>query len=151
MSVVSIPRRSEGASVPRREAVTPRSPRHLTSVRTEATESSIARQRRRRLIASIVIVVVAASSMAYFSMLSGQQQVELQNMKTTYQTDLSDYGTLVNSLAGQSTPGIVAQKAAQLHLVQPQWVRQVPAASLATPLPLPTFTVGVTARPRTTR
>jgi hypothetical protein len=89
--------------------------------------------------------------MAYFSMLSGQQQVELQNMKTTYQTDLSDYGTLVNSLAGQSTPGIVAQKAAQLHLVQPQWVRQVPAASLATPLPLPTFTVGVTARPRTTR
>jgi len=151
MSVISFPRRSDGASAPRRESVAPRSPRHLTAVRTEVTESSIARQRRRRLITSIVVVVGAASLMAYFSMLSGQQQVELQNMQTTYQTDLSNYGTLVNSLVGQSTPGIVAQKAAQLHLVQPQWVRQVPAASLATPLPLPTFTVGVTVRPRTER
>jgi len=151
MSVISFPWRTEGASSPRRTPAPSRSERHLSPVRTEATEASIARQRRRRLVLSVAIVLSAGVAMAYFSMVSGQRQVELQNMQTTYQNDLSNYGTMVNSLAGQSTPGIVAQKAMQLHLVQPVWVRQVPAASLATPLPLPTFTIGVTVRPRTTR
>jgi hypothetical protein len=102
-------------------------------------------------VASIVIVLIPALVMAYCSMVSGQRQMQIQANQAQYQTDLSNYGALVNSLAGESTPGIVAQKAQQLHLVQPRWVRQVPAASLATPLPLPTFTIGVTVRPRTSR
>ena len=149
MSVLSFPRRSDDTPASRR-ATTTTSPSHLRSVRYESPTVTAA-PRRTKLVLSIAIVLVAATVMAYTSMLSGQRQVELQNLQNQYQTDLSNYGALVNSLAGKSTPGIVAQKAAQLHLVQPLWVRQVPAASLATPLPLPTFTAGVTVRPRTAR
>ena len=150
MSVLSFPRRPDDVPASRRSAAPP-SPRHLQPVRYERPTTVSATPGRAKLVLSIAIVLVAATAMAYTSMLSGQRQVELQNLQNQYQTDLSNYGALVNSLAGKSTPGIVAQKAAQLHLVQPLWVRQVPAASLATPLPLPTFTAGVTVRPRTSR
>ncbi len=151
MSVISSPRRWQGAADPRRTTTAPSSPRHLTPVRSEVTERSLAKRRRRTIVASIVIVLIPALVMAYCSMVSGQRQMQIQANQAQYQTDLSNYGALVNSLTGESTPGIVAQKAQQLHLVQPRWVRQVPAASLATPLPLPTFTIGVTVRPRTSR
>ncbi len=141
MSVISLPRRLDGPT---------RVPGEALDVQRRAARR--AHRRRTTPLQRAVIVLGAALALSLGgSMLVANRQVEIHALQTHLLQVQSTYAVNVGTLTNSADPAAIAREASSLHLVDPVNVIQVPATSLAAPLPLPTFVGSAPVTPRTQR
>ena len=94
------------------------------------------------------MVVVALLIVVGGQAMLANGQVRMARLDQRLQIAQSEHRLQVLNVTGLETPArIVGAATAQLHMVHPSHVIQLPYVSLRTPLPTPTVTPGRTATP----